>query len=194
MKVLALLGSPRIKGNTDILLEELIKGVKECEAEVHKYELARLRINPCVGCYKCGELGRCIYEDDMKTLYEEFDQADIIIFASPLYFNSVSSISKLMIDRCHALWASKFILNKPMIDINKKRNGIFICTAGAKQGDNGFIGAFKVADLFFKAINIKSFKQLLMDDTDNLNIRNRVDILDKAYIMGKELCKHQTDY
>lgn len=188
MKVLALLGSPRINKNTDILLEEVIKGLRECNAEIKKYQLSRLKINPCMGCYKCGDKGYCIYDDDMKKLYKEFDGADIIILASPLYFNSVSSISKLMIDRCHALWASRFILKKPMIDTNKKRTGLLICTAGAKQKENGFIGAVKVADLFFKAASTSFTEQLLMDDTDNISVAVRENFLQKAYNIGIELC------
>lgn len=189
MRVLALLGSPRIHKNTAILLEEVIKGLKECSSEIKKYDLVRLKINTCIGCYKCGDNGYCIYDDDMKKLYREFDEADIIILASPLYFNSVSSISKLMIDRCHALWASRFILKQPMIDIKKKRTGLLICTAGAKQKEDGFIGAIKVADLFFKATSTKFDKQLLVDDTDKISVANRSNILDKAYNIGRELCK-----
>lgn len=189
MRVLALLGSPRIHKNTAILLEEVIKGLKECNSEIKKYDLVRLKINTCIGCYKCGDNGYCIYDDDMKKLYRELDEADIIILASPLYFNSVSSISKLMIDRCHALWASRFILKQPMIDIKKKRTGLLICTAGAKQKEDGFIGAIKVADLFFKAASTKFDKQLLVDDTDKISVANRSNILDKAYNIGRELCK-----
>lgn len=189
MRVLALLGSPRINKNTDILLEEVIKGTKECTEEINKYELLKLKINPCIGCYKCGELGNCIYNDDMKKLYKEFDEADVIIFASPLYFNSVSSISKLMIDRCHALWASKYIYKKSLIDRYKKRKGIFICTAGAKQKEDGFIGALAVANLFFKSVNTELSQQILVDDTDNLFMHERSDMLKKAYNAGKELCE-----
>ncbi len=189
LKVLALLGSPRINKNTDILLEEVLKGIRECTSEINKYELVKLKINHCVGCYKCGEIGHCIYNDDMNKLFREFDEADVVILATPLYFNSVSSISKTMIDRCHALWASKYIYKKPLIDRYKKRKGIFICTGGAKQEDNGFIGALAVADLFFKSVNTELSKQLLVDDTDSFSMSERNDILKKAYDIGKDICK-----
>lgn len=189
MRVLALLGSPRIHKNTDTLLEKVLDGLKDCNTDIKKYDLVKLKINPCVGCYSCGAKGYCIYDDDMKKLYTEFDKADIIILASPLYFNSVSSISKLMIDRCHALWSSRFILKKPMIDTQKNRIGLLICTAGAKQKENGFIGAIKVADLFFKATSTKFTEQLLIDDTDNICVANRGDILEKAYDIGRKLCR-----
>jgi multimeric flavodoxin WrbA len=189
LRVLALLGSPRINRNTDILLGKVIEGLKGHNNKIKKYELVKLRINPCIGCYSCGEKGYCIYNDDMNSLYREFDEADIIILASPLYFNSVSSISKLMIDRCHALWASKFILKKPMINTQKNRIGLLICTAGSRQKEDGFIGAVKVADLFFKAAGTKFVESLLIDDTDNISVANRSDVLEKAYNMGRGLCE-----
>ena len=148
-----------------------------------------MKIKPCIGCYKCGEIGNCIYNDEMNKLYIEFDKADVIILATPLYFNSVSSISKVMIDRCHALWASKFLLKKPLIDMSKKRKGILICTAGAKQKENGFVGALVVADLFFKSMNAKLIKNILVDNTDNIPISNRGKILKDAYNIGKDLCE-----
>ena len=189
LKVLALLGSPRINRNTDILLEESIRGIKECTCEINKYELVKLKINHCVGCYKCGEIGHCIYNDDMNKLFREFDTADIVILGTPLYFNSVSSITKAMIDRCHALWASKYIYKKPLIDRYKKRKGVFICTSGAKQEDDGFIGALVVADLFFRSINTELSRKLLVDDTDSFSMSERKNILKKAYDIGKDICK-----
>lgn len=188
MKVIALLGSPRINKNTDILLDEVIKGIGLCTENISKYELLKLKIKPCIGCYKCGEIGHCIYNDDMSMLFKEFDESDVIILATPLYFNSVSSISKLMIDRCHALWASKYIYKKSLIDRYKKRRGVFICTAGAKQDEDGFVGASVVADLFFRSVNTELCKELLVDDTDGVFMSERNDILNEAYDIGKKMC------
>ncbi|WP_432409321.1 flavodoxin family protein [Wukongibacter sp. M2B1] len=184
-----MMGSPRINRNTDILLEEVLKGIRECTSDINKYELVKLKINHCIACYKCGERGHCIYNDDMNKLFKEFDKADVIILATPLYFNSVSSISKTMIDRCHALWTSKYIYKKPLIDRYKKRKGIFICTAGVKQDENGFIGALTVVDLFFKSVNTELLANLLIEDTDSFFMSERKDILKEAYDIGKNICQ-----
>ncbi len=189
MKVLAILGSPRNNGNTNILLEETLKGIKNCTLDVTKYELNKLNVKNCMSCYKCGQKGICVFNDDMEKLYWEFDKSDIIIVASPLYFNSVSSLTKTMIDRCQALWTSKYILDKSAIDRNKKRKGIFICTAGSKQSTNGFIGAEVVMELFFKSINAEYYANLFVDNTDEENVSSKDDILDKAFNLGKSLCK-----
>ncbi|MDK2918243.1 MAG: hypothetical protein PWQ37_976 [Candidatus Petromonas sp.] len=188
MKVLAILGSPRVNKNTDILLNEVIKGIRKCTNDITKYELKKIRINPCIACYKCGDTGKCTLDDDMQKLYKEFDNSDVIIVASPLYFNSVSSLTKIMIDRCQAFWSSKYILNNSSIDRCKERKGIFICTAGAKQNDDGFVGALVVMDLFFRSINADYYKNLLVDNTDKIFVQERKDVLRKAYEIGESLC------
>ncbi|QZY57211.1 flavodoxin family protein [Crassaminicella profunda] len=187
MRALAILGSPRIKMNTDILLNKVIEGLEKKDVLVEKIQLGKLNIYPCIACGACAKTGSCFIKDDMYKMYDKFDQADIVVFASPLYFNSVTSIAKTMIDRCQMFWSSKYVLNKPSIDRSKKRNGLFICTAGGVQEENGFIGATLVMDLFFKAINTKYKYDLLIDNTDKVFVGERVDLLEKAHEMAEKL-------
>ncbi|TCO79345.1 flavodoxin family protein [Marinisporobacter balticus] len=187
MKALAILGSPREKMNTDILLNSVIQGLEQNQVEVEKIELSKANIAHCIACNVCSKEGSCFMNDDMYKMYGKFDQADIVVVASPLYFNSVTSITKTMIDRCQMFWSSKYVLNKPSIDRYKKRNGMFICTAGGDQKENNFIGATRVMDLFFKAINTQYNYNLLVDHTDKLFVGNRVDILERALKMAGAL-------
>ena len=112
VKALAIMGSPRIKMNTDRVIEKIIQGLKQEEVFVEKIELAKRKIEPCTACGYCESTGLCIIRDDMTDLYKQFDESDIIIVGSPLYFNSVTGITKIMIDRCQAFWRSKYILQK----------------------------------------------------------------------------------
>ncbi len=189
MKALIILGSPRSKMNTDILIEKIISGLSTESIEIEKILLSKLTINPCVSCNACGKTGVCFIKDDMAEIYEKFNQSDIIVIGSPLYFNSVTGITKMMIDRCQAFWSSKYVFNQPTIDKGRMRKGVFVCTGGAKQSDEGFIGATLVMDLFFKAINTAYTYNLLVDNTDEQFTGNRSDILDRAYRIGKELTK-----
>jgi len=125
-KILAVMGSPRKNKNTDRLLESLLEGVRSTGAEVKKVYLKDLKFSPCIACDSCGKTGQCFMKDDMEKLYEEFNDSDGIIIASPLYFNTVSSLTKMMIDRCQVYWSSKYVLKNPSIDRNKKRIGVFI--------------------------------------------------------------------
>lgn len=187
MKALVMLGSPRSKMNTDILLDQVIRGLSSKQVEIEKILLGQLTIRPCISCNACGKTGHCFMKDDMGEIYGKFDRSDIIVLGSPLYFNSVTGIAKMMIDRCQAFWSSKYICHQPSIDRNKKRKGAFICTAGGKQPEHGFIGATVVMDLFFKAINTDYTYNLLVDNTDEVFTGQRSDVLEKAYAIGQAL-------
>lgn len=190
MKALVILGSPRTKMNTDILLEQVIKGLKVENVEVEKIELGKLKFDPCISCNACGKTGQCYKKDDLTSIYDKFDTSDIIVIGSPMYFNSVTAITKAMIDRCQAFWSSKYILNRSSIDKNKKRKGMFICVGGAKQPEEGFIGATVVMDLFFKAINTEYVYNMLVDNTDEVFVGDSQDLLEKAYKKGSDLAKY----
>lgn len=187
MKALAIMGSPRSKKNTDLLLDTVIEGLHTKGVEVEKIELYKLSMKPCIACDYCAKAGLCVMKDDIAEIYHKFDQADIVVIGSPLYFNSVSSITKIMIDRCQAFWSSKYILQQSLIDRNKKRNGLFICTAGSKMDEKGFIGATVVMDLFFRAINTNYKYNLLVDHTDDQFVGNRKQLLEEAFALGQNL-------
>ncbi|WP_110943106.1 flavodoxin family protein [Inediibacterium massiliense] len=189
MKALVILGSPRKNMNTDTLLNKAIEGMKENDIEVEKVALVDLQIHPCTACGACEKTGFCIIKDDMSKLYKKFDEADIVIIASPIYFNSISSLTKIMVDRCQMFWSSKYVLNQPSINQNKKRRGVFIATCGSIQKGQEFLGATLVMDLFFKAINTKYMYNLLAQDTDQVFTGDRPKLLQEAFEIGKKLAE-----
>ncbi len=191
MKALVILGSPRINMNTDILLNEVIKGLQSQDVEVEKIALGQLKFDSCVACDVCAETGYCYKQDDLTDIYNKFNSSDIIVIGSPMYFNSVTAITKAMIDRCQSFWSSKYRLNQPSIDKTKKRKGMFVGVGGAKHEnmEKGFIGATVVIELFFKAINAEYMYNILVDNTDEIFVGDRKELLKKAYKMGTELAK-----
>jgi multimeric flavodoxin WrbA len=70
MKIIAFLGSPREGGNTDLLLREAVRGIKDSGFKVRVFNLNQMDILPCQNCGGCNETGACIYEDDMLLVYE----------------------------------------------------------------------------------------------------------------------------
>lgn len=187
MKALVILGSPRKGQNTDVLVEAIIRGLIDENVIVEKVILRNLNVGHCIDCKACANLGTCIIKDDMISLYDKFDKADIVVLASPLYFNSVTSLTKTMIDRCEALWASKYLLKESLIDRYKKRKGIFVCTAGSDSKNHEFMGAKLVADLFFKSINTEYAYEILVDNTDEKKVKSREDLIKNAYNKGIEI-------
>lgn len=106
-KVVAIFGSPRVNGNSDILLNQAIKGAEASGAKVEKIVIRDLQIAPCNACDGCFEKGTCVIYDDVQQIYSHLVDADGIIVASPVYFMSVSAQLKAFIDRCQPFWAKK---------------------------------------------------------------------------------------
>ena len=102
MKILGIVCSPREGGNTEILVKEALQGAQEAGAETELVLVAGKEIGPCVACGGCIEDAVCKTEDDMQPIYKQLEQADGIIFGTPVYFINVSAQAKAIIDRTYA--------------------------------------------------------------------------------------------
>ncbi|NMA58858.1 flavodoxin family protein [Clostridium cochlearium] len=182
-KILALMGSPRINKNTNALLDLMLKGVEDKGHEINKIYISKENISPCKGCNYCGNTGECVIKDDMVKIYDYFDNSDIFILASPLYFNSVNGITKNLIDRCQKYWSIKYQLGG---DYKRhfKRRGMFLAVGGAKYSHDHFSYAIPTIDLFFKAINAEYVGNYFISGTDHMPIQKREDIRDELYEIG----------
>lgn len=116
-KVLVLLGSPRKNGNTELLTNEFIKGAMEAGNAINKVAIREKNINGCIGCCACQKNGgHCFQKDDMQPIYEAMLNADVIAFASPVYFYNWTSLMKKVIDRTFAI--EKALNHKKFIPIS----------------------------------------------------------------------------
>ncbi len=188
MKVLGLFGSPRRGGNTDILLEEALKGAEEEGAEIERLYLSGLKITPCLECRGCDETGSCIIQDDMEKIYPKLLEADIIILASPIFFYGVTAWAKALIDRSQAVWARKYLVKDPtMRKKGKRRKGFFI-SVGATKGRKVFEGAILTVKYFFDALNVDHAGELVYRGVDGKGeILNHPDALGQAREAGRRL-------
>ncbi len=184
MKVLGLMGSPRLGGNTDLLLDEALKGARETGAEIEKITIDRLKISPCKEIYHCLEDGTCPLKDDMTPLYDKLLAADAVIVATPIFFYTVSAQMMAFISRCQALWSRKYFLKN--LDIPVKRGGFI--AVGATKGANLFEGPKLTAKYFFKAINADYKEELLIRSVDKkAEIKEHPDYLKAAFELGRKL-------
>jgi multimeric flavodoxin WrbA len=185
LKVLGIMGSPRIKGNTDLLLEEALKGAKSQGAEVEKIVVDKLKISPCKEYLGCFKDGNCVIRDDMDDIYPKLLGADVVIIASPMFFYGVSSQAKALIDRCQALWARKHILKQSLP--NGGRKGAFIAV-GATKGKRLFEGAILTVKYFFEAIGVEYADELLIRGVDARGeIKEHPIALSDAFELGKRV-------
>ncbi len=155
MFIVGLQGSPRLKGNTNYLLELLLDAARQKGAHAQKIDVTRLNISPCTGCGNCERKGYCIIKDDdmASTVYPLLRRADVVVLASPVYFYNVPAVLKALIDRSQALWARKYKhgLDDPM---RGHRKG-FMLAVGATKGKNLFDGMVLTAKYFFDAVGAR---------------------------------------
>ena len=118
MKVLAINASPhRGKGNTALILNPFLDGMREEGAEVEVIYPLTMDIKPCLGCLKCWTKtpGACIQKDDMEEVLLKIKEADVMVFATPLYWDGVSGPMKMLMDRMTPL-------GQPFINIREGRD------------------------------------------------------------------------
>jgi multimeric flavodoxin WrbA len=102
MKILAINSSPKKdEGNTALILNPFLEGAREAGAEAELFYTRDLKIKPCLGDYICWlkTPGKCIHKDDMEMLLQKLAEADIWVFATPVYFDGISGTLKNLIER-----------------------------------------------------------------------------------------------
>ncbi len=99
VKVLGIVGSPRVGGNTELLVAEALKAAEAEGAETEMIRLAEVDVKPCNGCTACKETKECVIEDDLMPVFDKMVAADGIILGSPVYFSSATPQIKALIDR-----------------------------------------------------------------------------------------------
>lgn len=187
MLLLALYGSPRQAGNTDILLDEFLKGASSAipDIRIQKIFIRDLKITPCQEYNGCLKTGNCVIQDEMNTLYEQLLKANAVVLAAPVFFYNVPAQVKIVIDRCQALWARKYILKQ--MPKNSGRKGFFI-SAGGTKGENLFTGTILTVRYFFKAINVDYAGELVYNKVDTKGaIKEHPTALNDAFEAGKKL-------
>ncbi len=149
--VLLFMGSPRQGGNTDLLSDAFLQGAKEAGGEVTKIYLYKKEFLPCVECGGCDESGECILKDDMTALYDNIQQADIIVVASPMFFYNITAKTQALVERSQALWIRKYVLKQA---VEKEKQGVFL-SVGATKGKMLFDGSIRVIRYFLDAVGAK---------------------------------------
>ena len=103
MRIVVLTGSPRKNGNTATLAARFAEGAQAAGHEVFRFDAALTKVSPCRACNACGMNGPCVIKDDFETLREKLVEADVIAFATPMYYFGFSAQLKAVIDRFYAL-------------------------------------------------------------------------------------------
>lgn len=146
-KILAFKGSPRINGNSRIMLEHFVKGAKINDAVIEEIDVYKINITYCHGCLRCNVLRRCqIENDDWQELSKKILEADILVFASPVYFHHLPAPLKMIIDRfrsfMHIMMTEDGLIHTPWQEWDK--DFVLLLSMGTIQD----IDAQPIVDLF----------------------------------------------
>jgi hypothetical protein len=157
IKVLAFASSPRRGGNSETLLDWLLASMgHESDVIIEKIVLTEADINPCRGCNACETLNHCVQRDGMDSVHDKIIEADIIVFASPIFCMGVPAQGKALIDRAQVFRSRKYVLKLPVVPPERKgkRLGIYLATAG-QTWDHVFEGAIMSVKCLFHVIDVR---------------------------------------
>lgn len=104
-KVIAISTSLRAGSNSDMLADKFIEGAQAAGNEVEKITLSGKNIGFCKGCLACQKLGKCVIDDDANAIMQKVLEADVVCWATPIYYYEMSGQMKVLIDRMNAMYS-----------------------------------------------------------------------------------------
>lgn len=146
-KVLVIISSLRANSNSDKLAEEFARGASESGNEVETISLKNKSINFCKGCLACQKGFKCVIKDDCTEIVEKIRTADVIVLATPIYFYSISSALKTVIDRTNAI----YLLDYSFRDV-------YLLATAADEDSTAVSGAVKAVQGWVDCFENSEFK------------------------------------
>jgi multimeric flavodoxin WrbA len=183
-KVLVVMGSPRRKGNSTTLAENVIAGAKNAGAEVESFHLHEMDIKPCDACDACRKEASsrgCIIDDDMQDIYPKLLEADALVIASPIYWFTVSAQTKLFMDRWYAFG------NLDGYGLKGKRIGILLTYGDTDPFNSGAVDAIRTFQDAFSYVGAHIVGMVYGSAEKAGEISNNGVLMDKAYQLGEQL-------
>ena len=107
-RVIVISTSLRRGSNSDILADQFVEGAKAAGNAVEKISLVGKHIEFCKGCLACQKLGRCVINDDVNGIMAKVLKADVVVWATPIYYYEMSGQMKTLIDRMNAMYEQDY--------------------------------------------------------------------------------------
>ncbi len=173
--LLALYTSPRKKGNTAVLLDELVAGAAEAGIGATSFCVAEMDIHPCRACNSCFKDGKCVQDDDMQSIYPHLAAARSVAMAAPIFSMNICAQAKALIDRCQCLWSARYILKRKPVDpdFEALRRGVFISCCG-RDAPETFECTRPTMGYFFHIIQVADWKSLTFAGVDEAGVIRQV--------------------
>ena len=182
-KILVLFSSPRKKGNSNTLANQIIIGAESAGAKVESVYLHGMDIAPCQACYACQKKDSkgCAIDDEMQTIYPRLVECDTWVIATPVYWFCMSAQTKLFMDRCFALLA---YTNNPFAG---KRVAIAMSYGDSDPFNSGCVNALRTFQDAFNYVDAKMIGMVYGSAEAPGEIKSNTDLMQRAEKLGKKL-------
>lgn len=174
-KIIVVTSSPRKGGNSEILAQKFAEGAVSAGNDVQFVAVRDIGLKFCTGCMYCQSHGKCVLGDGMNALYEKFENADVLVFATPVYYYAVCGQLKTLLDRLN-----------PLYPRNNKFKDVYLLATAAEDEESAMDGAVKDIQGWIDCFDGVTLKGVLhgIGVTDMGEINHTV-FPEKAYELGK---------
>lgn len=181
MKITAIFGSPRPKGNSTALAEAFLQEAERLGAEVERFRLNTMNYQGCIACNSCKtKTEHCVLQDDLSFVLEAVREAETLLIATPVYALDMPSKLKAFIDRCYSFFKPHYYKRKDRSRLPPGKKMIFVLAQRAPE--TMFIDFVQRYDYMFKLLGIKTMYLIrgceLGDDLDAA--ARRGDLIEQA--------------
>jgi multimeric flavodoxin WrbA len=179
--VLVFKGSPREKGNSSLLADRAVDGMRDTGAVAEIFALHRLDIRPCDACDICQETGVCVLKDDMQPLYAKLRDARAVLIASPIYWFTMSAQTKLFIDRWYAFQGSQDNM------LMGKKFGVILTYGDTDPYTSGAINAIRTFQDTFHYLKAEMVGMVYGTANNEGDVLDHPELMEQAYKLGYKL-------
>ena len=176
-KVIVVSSTPRNGGNSELLAQAFIDGALSAGNQVESVIVRDINLKYCIGCMYCQDHDACVLNDSMNGLYEKFQNADVLVFATPIYYYSVSGQLKTFLDRLNPLYPRE-----------NKFKDVYLLATAADELTSAMDGAVTAIQGWVDCFDGVSIKGVIrgVGVTDKGDIKGSA-ALDEAYAMGAKV-------
>ena len=176
-KVLILSSSPRKGGNSETLAAAFAKGAEDAGNRVEIVYLREKQYGFCKGCFACLNLGHCVIQDDAVEIAAKMHDADVLVFATPVYYYSVSGQLKTMLDRTNPLFGTDYAFTKAYLLATAAEDEPET-VEGTEKAVQGWVDCFERCQLV---------ETVFAGGVNEIGEINGHPALERAYRVGKEI-------
>ena len=187
MKIICLLGSPRPEGNSARIARRFMETAAELGAEARIFELNRLNVKGCQGCWACKKkFDMCVTRDDLRDALDGILKADILVLATPIYCRDITAQLKCFIDRCFAYLVPDYLTNPIPSRMPPGKKLVFIITQGFPD-EKRFADLFPRYDNFLRTLI--GFAESHLIRAWGVGTRGEVDVPEKYLRQAEDLAR-----